>query len=367
MTERELERVLRDTFRDHEHAVNGLRDGLLPAARTRSRRFQRLRAGGAGLAVAAVVGLTIGLVTALGGPAGRRPVDTRQDTGPAGVNPGGLPQDWVWVSSLGLEIGVPGGWAVNDYGCHMTNRPSVVRGRGAEEDCYTPEPATKQVAIIAAAPDRSYDAGFSRRAVTIDGEAGTRAEGRLPDGRHAGQLAIPGRDIYLDVRTIDEVELTTILDSARLVDFDRVGCPTRRQPVAVGAPADASLAPANPLWARDCYYGSAGDGRLQASTALSHAEAAALVAAMNAAPPGRNPDLRAPSCIDPPPPAPDVVLHLVSTGGVRVVWVTFSPCTGRGLDNGVRQAYIDPTMIALIMNPLHSGYAFNADLGPTTK
>jgi hypothetical protein len=371
MTQPELEGVLRDTFREHEPAVDGLRDGLLPAAKTRSRRRRHLRAAGAGLGVAAVIGLTIGLTATLGGPSGRGPGGTGRDAGGAGSLPGGVPDGWEFVSSLGLEVGVPGDWAVNDYGCHMTDRPSVVRGRGAEEECYTPEPATKRVAIIAAGPDRGYDAGFTRWAVTINGEPGTRIEGRLPDGRYAGELALPGREVYLDVRTTDQLELATILGSAHLVDVDRLGCLIRRPSVASPKTVIADIAPADPAAVRVCYYGSAGDGRLQASIDLTRAEAGALVGALNAAPPGRNPDSPPQSCHDMTPAAPDVVLQIVASASAGSepsrVWVTFSPCSGRGLDNGVRQAQIDQAMIALMMNPLHSGYAFHAGLGPTTK
>src|SRR5258705_998712 len=82
------------------------------------------------------------------------------------AQPGGPTQDAMWISSLGLEIAVPAGWEVNNYGCGMDSRPSVVRFLGMTLACATPEPPTKDLAIIGAAPDGDY-AGMTTRDVTL--------------------------------------------------------------------------------------------------------------------------------------------------------------------------------------------------------
>jgi hypothetical protein len=87
-----------------------------------------------------------------------------------------------------------------------------------------------------------------------------------------------------------------------------------------------------------------------------------MAAALNAARPGRNADSQT-YCRDLYPVAPDVVL-LVWTGDRQVgaVWVTYSTCTGRGLDNGTRQAEVTKTLVGLIMDPLGTGYSLDGNL-----
>lgn len=375
----ELASVLRETFREHEDAVDGLRDGLVPAARARARRRRTWQAvAGAAAATAVVLG-GIGLAAAL--PRLGHPVTPSDSSGPTlgptagptgGPPPGGgdLPHDWVWISSLGLEIGVPGGWAVNDYACNQTDRPSVVRALGAMRECLTPEPPNKQLAVIGNAPEREYPDDFRTTALTIDGVAATRTEGRLPDGRYAAQLAIPSRGIYLDVRTRDAAERDTILGTARLVEVDHVGCPVRRDGVTADDPETSTLVPADATLVRICYFGPVPDSRLQASAEI---EAAPLVAAVNAAAPGMNPDPSAATCADVGTWGPDALLLFVSPGDrpggtTSRLWVTFSHCHARGLDTGRRQAHVSADILHMFMPVLHTGYAFHGDLaGYPTK
>ena len=378
MTERELASVLRETFREHEDAIDGRRDGLVPAARDRARR-RRNRHAAIGAAVVTVVLLGgIGLAAALPrlgaptAPSGSPGPTAGPTLGPTGGPPGtgDLPHDWVWISSLGLEIGVPGGWAINDYACNQTDRPSVVRALGAMRECLTPEPPNKQLAVIGNGAEREYPEGFTTAAVTIDGVAATRTEGRLPDGRYAAQLAIPSRDIYLDVRTIDQQERDTILGTARLVEVDHVGCPVRRDAVTADDPETPTLVPADATRVRICYFGPGPGSPLQASAEI---EAAALVAAVNAAPAGMNPDPSAAMCADYGVYAPDVLLLFVSPGdrpggSTSRLWVTFSHCHARGLDTGRRQAHVSADILHMFMPVLHTGYAFHGDLaGYPTK
>jgi hypothetical protein len=350
----ELETLLRDTFRDREHVVAGDKTRLLPAARARRTRG-RIGAVGTSLAVAALVG-AITLAVAYPGR-GWAP----DPVGPAGPSGGGLslpppPPDWVRYSSLGLVIAVPGRWAINNYGCGMDGTPSIVRAMGAARQCLTPEPTTKNVAIIGPSPDRAYG-DLLRYRVSIDGVPASRIEWRLPDGRYAGSLAIASRQIYLDVRTTDEAARQTILDSAHLVDVDHVGCPTARPPVTPPAPGMAGLIPASPTSVQVCYYGQR--ERLQASTDLSAGDVARLSAEIDAAVPGRNPDVSPDECISPPP-QPDVVLHVNgSDGRTTPLWMTFADCTGRGLDNGAMVVRISSAMIGAVMGPLQTGYSYN--------
>ncbi|WP_344122493.1 hypothetical protein, partial [Planosporangium flavigriseum] len=137
---------------------------------------------------------------------------------------------WRLESSLGAEIAVPATWAINDSGCGMTTRPSVVRAKGMATLCFTEEPPTKELAIIeeSAAPE-----GGS--ATTINGAPATKGTKRLTDGRYAGWISVPSRHVVLDVRTRNAETTERILDSLQLVDTDHLGCQTQ--------PADSTKTP----------------------------------------------------------------------------------------------------------------------------
>jgi hypothetical protein len=365
VSDRDIEDVLRDVFRSREHVVAGGQSGLLPQARRRANRRRQLRVAGVAFVTAAaamVGGLAIEFGVPDGGAGSVADSPTASGEMPAarGQTPA-LPHDWVWYSSLGLQIAVPGGWEVNNYGCNMTDRPSVVRAQGMTRSCHTPEPTTKNVAVIGATADQLHE-GMTTRQVLIGGVPATLAEGRLPDGRYAGQLAVPSRKVYLDVRTTDEPERREILNSAHLVDVDHAGCATTRPASGAGSGAP-SMIPVDPDYVAVCYYAGGTDERLQASANLGDTEIRQLVEAANAAPEGRNPDLPPSRCRDSVEVAPDVVLQFSgadgasgANGAVSRVWVTFSSCTRRGLDNGTRQAHVSREIVELLMTPLHSGY-----------
>jgi hypothetical protein len=260
---------------------------------------------------------------------------------------------WRLESSLGVEIEVPAGWSINDYGCAQTAAPSVVRGGGPVSLCFTPEPVTKEVAIIGQVlgADSAQRPGH---AVTVNGRSATRADWRRPDGRYAGWVTIPGRKIAVDVRTNAAATTRRILDSVRLVDPDHLGCPTARPaPTGTGTP----LAPANPSAVDVCYYGGTESDRLMASTRLTGTAAEHLTAALDAAGPGGNPDRPASDCTDRRPLLADAVLRVHGPGdAVRLLWVTFSSCTGRGVSDGTRTVQVTQSIVQQIMDPLHSGY-----------
>ncbi|KYF52789.1 hypothetical protein BE08_02315, partial [Sorangium cellulosum] len=271
-------------------------------------------------------------------------------------------------SSLGLQIEVPADWAVNDHGCNMSARPTVVRAQGPQRECLTPEPPTKQVAIIGhdAPDDVLKGPAFTRRGVSLGGVSAERTEGRGADGRHLGWLRIPSRRLMVSVRTHDAEIARRILDSARLVSVDHNGCPARRppekRPAATHPTARSTMAPGNPSSISICYYGANAD-TLLTSARLSGREAAALAAALNSAAPGPNPDADPKECALPPSPPPaDAVLLAEDAAGRGAIHVAFSGCTGRGLDNGALRARVNLAIIERIMVPLGTGFAFHGDL-----
>ncbi|KYF91708.1 hypothetical protein BE20_14000, partial [Sorangium cellulosum] len=285
---------------------------------------------------------------------------------PAATPPPAAAAGWRFESSLGVQIEVPADWAVNDYGCNMSDRPTVVRAQMLQLGCLTPEKPTKQVAQIGADAPEEVKKGpeFTRRDVSLGGVSAERTEGRGADGRHFGWLRIPSRQILISVRTHDPEITRRILDSAQLVGVDHNGCPDRRPPKAAHPGARSALAPRDPSSLSICYYGPRGDV-LRSSARLSGREAAALAAALNASRPGPNPDVDPKQCLHPPAPPPaDAVLLVEDAAGKGAIHVAFSGCTGRGLDNGALRAHVNLPIIQRIMIPLGTGFSYSGDLNP---
>jgi hypothetical protein len=263
---------------------------------------------------------------------------------------------------------VPANWAVNDSGCGMTARPSVVRGKGLQTLCYTREPATKEVAII----QETLTPDTVTRATTVAGVPAERGGKRLVDGRYAGWISVPSRHVSVDVRTRDPETTVRILHSLQLVDTDHLGCPTRQPPKATRPPFQSAFAPSDPATISVCHYG--GKDRLQASAEIKD-NARQVAAALNAAPPGRNPDRPARTCdARTDPPGDDAALLMKDSTAPRVndgaapriddsvVRIRFSSCTGRGMDNGARTVQVSRGVIQTIMAPVHAGYSISGDL-----
>jgi hypothetical protein len=351
MNEYEAETLVRDAFRGREHLVEGCHEGLGPAVIARVARRRRVRrvVGAAAAVVTVLVGTAAAVAMANGGDRGDRATVTTDGDGTG----------WRWESSLGAEILVPSGWGLDDLGCLASDRPSVVRYPRPEFMCYGAEPVTKEVAILSPRSSVPADAvGLTTDSVTVDGVPATRGEWRTPDGRYGGLVDVPSRYVAVEVRTLDVARTRRILDSVRLVDVDHVGCPARR-PVRVPSgvldePLAGPFVSAEPTAIGVCVYHSGFgsepvEGRLRSSRTATGDDAIQLAAGINAAAPGLNPDPPASECNDDGPPVFDVMLLVRTTDAVETVWVTFSSCTARGLDNGVRQAQLTMPLLWEIM------------------
>ncbi|NBE80604.1 hypothetical protein [Micromonospora rubida] len=375
MSRYDVETLVRDAFRSREHETEDAQPGLVGAVRARVARRRRARviAAGAGvLAVLAAAGGTASVLTDRP-PAVDGTAEDRAATA-----------DWRWESSLGAEIRVPAGWAVNNFGCLMTGEPSVVRGQHIQFSCLTPEPVDKEIAVIGERPvGQPGGDGLPGREVTVDGVRAVRAEGRLPDGRYAGTVTVSAREVAVTVRTRSAATTRRILDSLRLVETDHAGCAARRPEITAASPATgvpsasgaestsipnkATFVPSDPSSIGVCSYDSSlpdgtRPGRLQASVRLTGAEATALAAALNAARPGSNPDAFAMSCRHPDPAGYNVLLVVRHGGEETRVRVNWNGCTGRGLDNGATRAQLTRSLLATLMRPLHTGYVLQQKL-----
>jgi len=360
MTDHDVEEVIRATFRSREHLVDDAGEHLLPAVRVLARRRRRTRPVAVAAMATAVVlgGLMVVLSIQHSGP------DDDPAQAPVAGPEGAPPVGWRLESSLGVEILVPQAWVTNDIGCGMTGKPTVVRGQGVVTACLTREPPTKEVAII-----RRLGApltGLAEKPVSLGDVPARRAAGRGEDGRYAGWVVVPSKDVAVQVWTRSEATTRAILDSVRLVETDHVGCGVHRPVYArrTGG-SEGPFVPPDLTSIGICYYGGheLESDLLKTSARLTGPDARRLAAALNTAQPGGNPDRPADQCVDAEPPVANAVL-LIGVGAQRVasVWVTFSSCSGRGADNGLRRVQVTQSMIALLTDPLHTKPLFGADL-----
>jgi hypothetical protein len=290
MTDKDVVDALKATFQGREELVSGRAGTLLPEARRRWRRQRRWKTAGVAMLVTVV---TAGIGVAVLSPLryGLGPADSAA-TGPTmpPAEPGRTPElthDWVWHSALGLQFGAPGGWGFNDYGCNQTAQPSVVHADGyVWRDCFTPEPSYKNLVVVGTRPERQ-DPNLTARDIVISGVPATLKTGQLKDGRYAAELAIPSRQVYLTVRTVDVPERDEIVRTAHLVDVDYLGCATGPPPSTTSfAPAGPLSSAGQDLFVRVCAYLGANPAawRLTKSGQLSAEAANAFAAAANAAP-----------------------------------------------------------------------------------
>lgn len=264
-----------------------------------------------------------------------------------------------WESSLGVEVAVPADWTINDTDCNQTDAPSVVRGQGAVQDCLTAEPTTKQIIEIMsdAWRDMKRPEDLTYSDVSVDGEPAELGEGKMPDGRAAGWLHIPGLGAIVDLRVKEQDTLRKVLDSVRIVDVDHNACATLLAEMHASAPKAKTLVPSDANALSVCWF----EGGVLASSALHEGAALeSIIAALNDAKQGRNMDVPESNCLrDGKVPPPDAVLIAHAKADAALIEMSFSGCTHRGLSNGRDEAQLTERLLLDIMAPLHSGYGYS--------
>jgi hypothetical protein len=370
MTDRQLEDAVRSAFHDHEHLVDGA--GLLDAVQRRVER--RRRTGHLALAAAATAVVLAGssaLVTTMNRPGpppdrlGSAPSATAPPVpvspAPQTTSPAPVPPGWQAYSSGGLEVTVPAEWDRDNYGCGMDARPSVVGLDSGGTACKAAESPKKEVAIVGRPEVDVPDGhGFLPFKTEIAGEPADRGEGWLRDGRYAGWIRIPGRNVTLSVRTHSEALTSRILASARLVTVDRNGCETakpaapRPQP-----PTSAQFVPDRPAAISVCYYGM--EQVLIAGQELTDALALKLTSILNGSRPGPNAARTTPCPVEPLGPEAVVTVR-GADGDLATVYVRINGCGERGLDNGRTRAQVTQALIHHLLRPIVRGYSFDSSL-----
>lgn len=353
MTDPDVEDLLRETFQAREAQAP-----RLSRVRPTPRRTPWIAAGAGTLAVLA------GAIVAANAVRGPAPTTLDQPS-PSAVSASVLAPGWRWESSIGAQIQVPETWAVNDYGCLMSGKPTVDRGMRSEPACFTPESTTKEVAFITSAANAdgaltpqfdpinspSVAVRLPLHPVTVSGVAAERGEGRLDDGRYTGLVKVPQANVAVVVRTLDQAVTTRILDSLQLVDVDYAGCPLTAPSVTdvktvPGRPAVPSTAPKLAL----CNYYT--QPQLQSSAQVTGADADELLATLLALKEGPNSTV---PCTWDPPATPDLVIR--PDGGVPLM-VLASGCGVRGITDGEHWLRLDEALLRKIAQSLHEGYSF---------
>lgn len=265
-----------------------------------------------------------------------------------------MPDGWQRVSSLGVQLGVPGSWAVgNDahvIGCRGTGAV-LVRGGGTA-------PA------VGCAPGP----GDGRTIVEIQGSSGGHrpqpGQRRLPDGKtervwlsRDGSTVVRGTSPSADL-------LERVFGTLQEVRVDWAGCPSRfaapgwdaarEAPAARVADADSVVV---------CLY-QAGeaprDTPLAASTVLRGAAARAVTDALRRAPAGPNPDQPESVCLRGQPEDFVARLQFAGPGGGSPAVVHFAGCTGRYVATPGGESQVTERLLTAALGTLGVGYSWGS-------
>lgn len=257
------------------------------------------------------------------------------------------------VSWHGVQVLVPASWKVDDTFCGTPQSDTVVR-RGDGRDCLKKqEPGLTVLRFdeLAAEPRTRgrLEAANATEPVDLAGtpaRRGTLPAAEMVPGSVGRVLVVPSVSVVLVAQAPSVARADALLDTARVVDVDANGCPTRVPGTMPDGPArragaGAALLPGTPASVSVCQYE---DRLLEASRRLPPSLVTALQTQLDGLPTGRS------GRVPPRNIAPDFCPTLDDDGvlldatydrgpGVQV-WVRDQACTDRSTTNGsaVRRA-----------------------------
>lgn len=288
----DIETLVRETLQEHALPSVDLADLTDLAASARREASARRRAGRRRAAFA--IGVVASTAT-LSGLLIRPWAGGGGVVGFGGRLPATAPAGWQVVSSLGVELNAPAGWAVAvREPCDAT--ATVVRGGGVRPTslCVPLHPNTitfvriaKSSAVSLSRPTGGVFASVSPpRTLRVGDAPAALREGRLSDGRSHYWLAFPSIGVTVEAVGMDAEVLRQVLRTARPVSVDDAGCATVQPgaPRAATGEVSAPVRPGQPVSVGVCYYE---ERRLSASTTLAGSAAADVTASIAAAAPGR--------------------------------------------------------------------------------
>lgn len=360
----DIETVVRDTLQEHVLPPVDLADLTDLAASARREASARRRAGrrrvvfAVGVvASAATLGALLIRPWAGGG-------------GLAGFNgrlPATAPAGWQVVSSLGVELNAPAGWAVAvREPCDAT--ATVVRGGGVRPTslCVPLQPDTvtfvriaQSSAVSLSRPGGGVPATVSSpRTLRVGDTPAELREGRLADGRSYYGLTFSSVGVTVEAVGAEAEVLRQIMRTARPVSVDDAGCATGQPgaPRAAAGQVSAPVRPGQPVSVGVCYYE---ERRLSASTTLAGSAATDVAASIAAAAPGR---LTNGSACPPSLPrraAPQMWLQLTYADGTKatlqVRWE--GGCDGpQFVASATGVSHVTMRMLRATLGPLGIGY-----------
>jgi hypothetical protein len=337
----DIEELVRRTFAAREEDVL-IPYGLAQTARRQAKR-RRGRFAILGSVVAFAAAITVGVAVNADRPVS--PDETVAHPAPTPAD-----GDWQWMSSAGAELRVPASWVVDDGKCSPDRFSFGVARRACDATVRGARPL-----VEINGSEVPKQAGQS---VTIDGQSAHRATMTLPGGRSQGIIRFDKLPITVSATLTDTVLLERILDSVTLSAIDHVGCQTRVP--SAGRPAASTTATEQmiPPGATEIIACSYSLWNIQASARLDQRQTAGLVAALNSAPAGPNPDRK---CLEGPA-YPIAVIARYPDRPPVTVHIRFWGCTGRGLDNGTRVSHATRKVLGEVLGGLRAGGAYGGDL-----
>ena len=326
-------------------------DEAAPQVR-RSRRPAPLLAAAAAAVAAA---LTVGGVAAWRGTQTETPPaasGSRTSTPTPSPSAVPVPSGWKPVASLGMEIHVPAGWevaglvndscALKDAATRIVSRPL---GAATLQMCGPPRLGT----LVTFAPELP------------DGEPGRKV---LEDGRTQITWAGP-RGGAIVASGLDGAVLQQVIDTARAVDVDSLGCPT---------------VPVRPAWDRHreglppvrlgqgvtdvvaCVYsgmGNAGRYRMMASGRLDADQRSALARALSRAPAGVTPAMSKRCATDGQQEEAYAVLRVRTPAGLAELAFHWNGCGNRYVAGPDGQSAATIALIMAVNDALGLSYAYS--------
>lgn len=253
---------------------------LLESVRHGIKRARLRRALGASTTTLALVGMMVAAGISISSHSDR--------PSQVALGSGDVPPGMQAVSFRGVELLVPADWPLDATKCGTPIDNTVLSAMPGQVTplCLYPQPPG--LTVVRLQRGDSYPAKEAERLanqpVDLDGHEAFRGTGVLTDYQGpVTVLVVPSQNVVAVIESSKPELAQRILDSARIVTTDAVGCPTRRSTSSVVqySAADGKLVPGQPQAAAVCRYG---DGWLVRSASLSPTEASTLAAQLNALP-----------------------------------------------------------------------------------
>ncbi len=336
-------RLLRETLAERAASVDDAPPALpsVPAQR-RPPRAPFLAVAAAALVAVAVV---TGVATWRAGN------DQRAATTTAPAARAAVPAGWKPVASLGVQIYVPPDWqlagelneecALQDPGARLVSRPI---GGTTMQLCSAPPKGT----LVAFRP------------APLEGEEPGRRV--LGDGRTQITWVSPRGGAAVVASGADGAVLQQVIDTARPVDVDALGCPTDAERPSWDRPRTGLppvRMPGGVVAVVGCVYARdrAGTYRLVASNPLDDGQRAALEAALRGAPAGAAPDVPQ-NCAPGLPEEAYGVLRVRTAAGVSELALHWDGCLNRYVASPDAQSAMTERVLTTVMEALRVGFGW---------